>query len=1437
MTTLIPGSGFIELNRTFRELSEESGENDDVDTSQAFGSVGSLCWPNLIDERRLIILSKAGAGKTTEIRNVADTLQKQKKCAFFIRLEHISGDFEHAFEVGTYEAFEEWLKSEEEGWLLLDSVDEARLRSPTDFELAIRKLSRRIRMAYNRTHIVITSRTAAWRPKTDIDHCAAQFPLVNNALTLSPQADDCALDESSEIEIRASEAIQRVFKIVTLNDLDPNQVEKFARTRGIQDSDAFLDAVRRADAWSFTSRPQDLEELTKLWINHHQIGTRLEIIKSSTERRMAERDQGRAEARPLSVERTQQGMQLLAAATTLAQEPRIGIPDGADNSIGIAIRSVLADWNDNDQSTLLSRPIFDEAIYGAVRFHHRSVREYLTAEWFAELLSLETSREIIEGLFFRNQYGLEVIVPTLRPILPWLVIHDEKIRERTRKLAPEVFFEGGDPSQLPLELRRRILHETCEQISSGTARRSMHDYSAAQFFANIDLVNDVRNLIQRYSGNDDLTAFLLHIVSIGQLKDAQPEAMSVALAPHTERYARINAFRAIRAIGSEEDQEHVRQSFLSESTELNREWLADLIDDVQPTNQSMPWVLASIEKSTPANPYSVDKLKESVAKFVNSADIKIFPEFVIGLNRLLGLPPIMERRYCEVSEKFQWLIEPACKVVEQLILARHPASIETDTLAVLHKLSAMHSYMSGTEAGIGAELSELVPAWQDLNQSLFWFEINKAREMINGKNEKRITDFQQASISGTFWRFKIEDFDYVVKMISLCTLLDDQLVALSLAFDLYIGARRPRAWREQLKRTVKNSDELSDRLRSYLQPSAMGPEYRRWKRREARWKKRNEAHQRKQEQYHTDWKKRFNDDLEDMRRKLHDSPGTITNPQYYLHQQIRGYESKLNQWTNYNWKALIPDYGEDIARFYRDSTVAYWRNKKPKLRSEGASLNQTTRAVIIGLTGLEIEANEIEDWTKTLNATEVELACRYASFELNGFPTWFPRLFKTYPEIVCEFIMREIRYELSIEKQRTDTNYVINDVTWSGQWAWDKLAPNIYKLLSKEPKNLSNLDRFLKIIQGSNLSDKLIEKLASRKCRTVEKLDHLARWFAVWTGVAPADAIVSLRNRIAEIEHPQDQTEFAMTFVTYLFDSHRGNGAGVRQNFRTPGNLKSLCMLMHEHIRREEDIDRIGKGVYSPGLRDNAQDARDNLFSLLSQIPGKESFLALMDLEKTHPDEKFRSQMMLHAKTRAEQDSDIELWTPEQVRHFSEKIEMLPRNHRELAEMAVFRLLNLKGDIEHGDSSLASMLQTVTRETDIRKYIGRELREKAFGIYSIPQEEELADAKKPDLRFHGAGFDAPVPVELKLADNWSGPKLFERLERQLCHDYLRDNRSNRGIFLLVYRGQKTKWDLPDGCRVDFSGLVTALEKHWSCISPKFPRVEDIAIIGIDLTVR
>jgi hypothetical protein len=198
------------------------------------------------------------------------------------------------------------------------------------------------------------------------------------------------------------------------------QVDRFATAKGVTDIKAFRKEIDRAEASSLTARPLDLAETVEFWNTNQRMGSRLGLMRASIDKRLEERDQDRADANPISKERIREGARLVAAAATLAKESAIRVPDGQQNDRGLAIKEVLTDWDDTDARILLTRPIFDEGIYGTVRFHHRSVREFLTAEWLNSLLVDEGSRARIENLFFRRQYGIEVVVPTMRPILPWL---------------------------------------------------------------------------------------------------------------------------------------------------------------------------------------------------------------------------------------------------------------------------------------------------------------------------------------------------------------------------------------------------------------------------------------------------------------------------------------------------------------------------------------------------------------------------------------------------------------------------------------------------------------------------------------------------------------------------------------------------------------------------------------------------------------------------------------------------------------------------------------------------------------------------------------------------------------------------------------------------------------------------------------------------------
>jgi hypothetical protein len=1426
-----PFDEFIPLERTFHELTLEAGADDNSELTRSRGLHTAMSWPDLLKEHRTIVLSEAGSGKTTEIRNTAVKLRESGKQAFFVRIEHVVHSFEDSFEEGTVEQFRAWASSGEEGWLLLDSVDEARLHDPKDFERAIKALGRHLGPILEQAHIVITGRTSAWRVKTDLLLCRSALPYHG----IETSADDGApSDTPGEIATKKKGtpvSMTAPFKIVALDNLHGDQVDAFLRGMKVADPKAFKDAVERKEVMSLTTRPQDLAELVEFWNKHERIGSRLELLRSSIDRRLEERDQDRSELRPIAIEKLRFGARLVAAAATLTRESSIRVPDGASNSKGISIRDVLPDWDDIDCGTLLSRPIFDNGIYGTVRFHHRSVREYLAAEWLYKLIVDDASRARVEALFFRWQYGIEVIVPTMRPVLAWLVILDVRILTKVCRVAPEVIFEGGDPSQLPRETRSNILRQVCEQLTQPAHGRSLTDYASVQRFANEDLTADVRTLLDEYAEDDDIVSYLLRMVCQGEIKGAAPEAKRFSLTSRT-KYTRIAALRALVVVGSAADQAEVRHAFLADMGEINRDWLAELIPGLPAAEASVIWILTALERAPAKQRFEYDSLLQAMLQIATDWPLPLLGKLVAGIYTLLETPPVIERRYCEVSAHYAWLAPAAAKYLLRLANAKAASTLELPSLSLLRLLPVVAEFGEQDLKEMQPDLGKAVTEWPDLNYSLFWqnVEVARAARAVSGE---RTTAFWQAVIFGHFWMFGADQFDSVCDDINKKPLPDDRMVAMSLAFAIYRENGKPTIWREKLKRIAKGEPALKLAIHALLKPPPEGKDS--WRAEQARWKKRAERDVANAQANRQKWKESLKKNIDALRGS--EKPGVVTNGQYYLNDRMKRGSESSGKWSDGNWESLIPEYGPEVARAFRDGAVSFWRGYLPQLISEGTSPNTTPLAVIFGLTGLAIEARESTGWPQALSLPDAERALRYALRELNGFSSWLPSLYTAFPEIVIHIVSSEIDYELGKENDGLSNQGVLYAASWRGEWMWDRLAPLLVTRLNKPPRNVGSLRSMLNIIGGSPLDNVAIAQLASRKAKTTKNLESASMWFAAWVGVAPAVGIPALAARLAEIPDGDNQSRFAMRFLTALMGG-RGERGRAREGYRTVEYSKALYLLMNDYIREEDDIDRIGKGVYSPELRDNAQDARNALLSFIRETPGKDAFLALMDISRAHPTETSRPWVAFHAKEKATLDADSSAWSPQQVRDFHDQLDRTPTNHRDLWYLAIDRLLDLKNDLEEGDSSIASILQPVGRETEIRKFIGNWCRERAAGRYSIPQEEELADAKKPDLRFHGVGFDGPVPAELKLADKWTGPHLFERLEVQLCGDYLRDKRSSRGIFLLVYHGERSSWDLPQGGRIDrFEAVVEALQNHWTDIAAKFPGVEDIRVIGIDLTKR
>jgi len=103
---------------------------------------------------------------------------------------------------------------------------------------------------------------------------------------------------------------------------------------------------------------------------------------------------------------------------------------------------------------------------------------------------------------------------------------------------------------------------------------------------------------------------------------------------------------------------------------------------------TISWLLSALEKTEPKERYSVDRLTDAVALFVEAAPIDLLPDLLAGLAGLLDQPPFVERGYCEVSGKFTWLMKGAALAVERLIRARNPLALHKDSLGILYKFRA-----------------------------------------------------------------------------------------------------------------------------------------------------------------------------------------------------------------------------------------------------------------------------------------------------------------------------------------------------------------------------------------------------------------------------------------------------------------------------------------------------------------------------------------------------------------------------------------------------------------------------------------------------------------------------------------------------------------------------------------------------------------------------
>lgn len=1442
----------IDLNRKFWPV--EADKENDPESIRAMLAFGievdrQLSWEDLLDKNRIVILAEPGTGKTEEFVAVAKRLRMAGKPAFFCRIELLQElEIRQSLVIGTREEFDKWLTGHKEAYFFLDSVDEARLKSRTAFEVALRRFAETIGERSNRAKVFVSCRVSNWRATADLSLFLSLLPKLK--FSSMRQNEGVSTEEAEQVyekntptdrSIDSEEKEDHVvFQLAPLND---QQICHFAAQKGIDDTKEFIHAIERADAEIFAERPQDLLELIDYWKSKGKLGRHAEMLDFNIQVKLREYDPNRDTQRPLSADDALLGVERLAAAITFQKKAAIILPDCPIDmdlrAVSIEPKESLPGWTSDKIQTLLDRSIFDEAVYGTVRFHHRTVREYLAARWLKRLIDEGKSRRSIEGLLFAIWYGRDVVIPSMRPIAAWLALWDERVRNRLRTIAPEVLIKNGDPSVLEIEFRKSLLIGFADRYADHQYTGTSFDITMVRRLADPKLASTVNDLLKKYATHDDICTLMLKLIWQGRISDSTDAALSVAMDDQASSYIRTCAICAVAASGTIEQHDKLVNALLVDTSKLSSSTLGEICELFFPNILSVPQLLKILQNTESPERYSLSQLQQSIEDIAKTILPEVEAEKLLGgLHKLLKSQPFIEQRHCKISKRYAWLLPVAIKLSNRFIQKKHLFSFDPIVLDLFLGFLVTQDFGEFSVSD-GDKILKDAKAWPEFRYKLFWHAIGAARDREKDSKKYPTEWWQVRWELHNFWMPRPDDLEQLFEDLIHKPLMDDRLIALSAIFQVYIDAGRHRQLRERMKWAVAITPELETRLKELLHPGPLSEEEKKRRHQERSFKQRRIEYGERQEANRKQWQQALKRKPEEIRNVGNAKKGEIWSRTAYLYDRIREKKDEGEHGLGYSkWKVLIDEFGFEVAKNFRDGCVAYWREYDPFTYPNRRTSNSIPWPRIIGLTGIAMEAADDPDWVKKITREEATLAAHYSICELNGFTGWFKELYVEFPEQVDTVIKDELRWEIHESPEENTSTHTLSALRYGDKEFKKRHRSLLFDLiLQKEPANDVVLDHALSLILEDHLDPDFKKKVAVLAYKRFEAATDKKRkitWLIVLLCIDGNRGYELLKKWIKDLPSMKQQKETMINFCAALTGHGNPRFALAVRDFERIEVLGKLMPLIYKFVQSEEDAQH--EGVYSPGIRDHAQETRSNLLKVIFDTRGRSSYDVLMNLSKTVSDSYSKDRMDYLAKERAALDAEFEPWSGSAVAEFAVSAEKQPRTEADLCELALSRLDDLKIDIEDGDESEASLLREQRLEPKVRNFFASRLRKSSRSLYTVGSEEELADASKTDIRLNAPQVSSPVPIELKIADNWTLTQLRERMENQLIGQYMRE--SQHGIFLIVHNGRKKRWK--DNCTekmLPFARLVEALKIDATELTKKYPNVAALEVVGIDFTVR
>jgi len=1408
----------IELHRRFRGISIDSGTERAARESYEFlGESATQTWDDLLAHARVVILGEPGSGKTHELRHKAESLQREGHIAFYVHLDRlVSESLESALGRQDSERLRRWNRAGSEARFFVDSVDETKHIRQQDFLTALDRMRDALAGTLHRASIVLSCRISDWRPHTDAHEFESRLPI------------------GVHLE-HAKGGLTSRLHIVQIAPLDRDQVELYAKGRGIDSPHTFLQALDDRHAWTFARRPIDVDELILYWKENRGLGPLRELIEFDLKHKLRE-TQERDQTDPLTPEQARHGAMALGAAVALCRRFQFRVPDDSqahDAEAMVPEDALPPDWRPALHKALLSRAVFDCATFGRIRFHHRRVAEYLAALWLEERMADGCPLRVLEGLLFDRSHDSPIARPSLAPVTAWLACGDrpwnQAIRLLIKNTAPELFLQHGDPECLPSSYKADLIREIIKNC--GDRKRVWLDSEpeALARLADPSLTPLIRDLILDSAVPNDLRVLLLQIVRYGRLGGCLPAALQIIDDSAETDEIRHHAAAAVRDVG---DHNHKTElaAISSGWAKVSPSLCGIVCQALYPEALEPSGLVAFLEKVEDPAQHADDVVWVLQQKFHESLPSHHQVPLLQCLLQLAQRHPHLRDGEFErpISAQFPWALRVAVPVLSPILqrdeLDAEARRVAADALALL--IESWYD-LDLHYRPLDESLDDLTRKHPCLRQAFVWKRIDALRERHSGQCHRIGEVFHHHELIKPF----IGDVVWLLADSRDRSNPHDRLQALSLAIDIWEDLGCPTAFRRRLARSANRDKNLKRQLRHRV-PRPFAIHVRRlWFTRlrphitRRSWQRRNFAARAFIDRQRENWL--FMRNVSALRS------GSRTDWLGQLALEAAS-EAGPHRWTATSWESLSKRRNPIIASAVRAGCKRSWTRFRPPLPHQRSIPNKIDIRVVVGLTGIAAALADGGLQLDVMSDEDARLATRYAVEEMNGFPQWLYELARHQPKPVREVLAECIRGEWVLPASRESVHEVVAALRYHATPLHSLVVDDLLAALEKcDPQHCDVLQDALAVLLYLPAPPRtLLAGLAAHRapmCR-LDEYSHTL-WLSIWLQTDSAAALDYAEMRLSSAPNSED---CVVATCCALKGGHVSAPLLPEPSYLAPPFLRRFIPFVFRHVRPADDIVRSAGVAFSPASRDDAQSFRDRLLPQLAASQDPEADNALTELMDEPLLVHLRDWIIHLVHDRRQRFTDLAPWQPADVREFTRHHEHDPRSEHDLFDIAQRRLSDIRYAVEQAEVSARKDLRPEDPETSFRSWLARQLESTSRDRYSVHQEEEI-DPGNPDLRLAAPGI-AALPIEIKWADRWSGPQLFERLEHQLIGQYLRPHGVHYGVYVVGRQGGKRRWKHPNGLPdLSFSELVDALRSRATEVVENRPDIYAVEVIGIDFS--